>query len=283
MVLESYNPKYKDISRIIEGKAREFNTSNNDMLSEEQVLNSIFTEVFDSDLISPDQRVEIEARLDALFSTLEGKPSIPTIQEFKLLKEESKKKRDSLTILTVAVSMVGASTSVLYSFLKDPSALLASNTEWLYSGLGVFVVSLAMITLMSIVRKEKEEISSPSRSSSAMSSAVFEIEVAKAIDKSGYKYQVDPRIGDHRPDFVIDANDKRIAIDAKAWGDIVPLSGIRRTIQRLESLSREDGIDGVYLVTKKPAPSKGFNSEDSIVKVVSMSEFTTLLKNKQVA
>ncbi len=283
MVLEGYNPKYKDISRIIEGKAREFNTSNNDMLSEEQVLNSIFTEVFDSDLISPDQRVEIEARLDALFSTLEGKPSIPTIQEFKLLKEESKKKRDSLTILTVAVSMVGASTSVLYSFLKDPSALLASNTEWLYSGLGVFVVSLAMITLMSIVRKEKEEISSPSRSSSAMSSAVFEIEVAKAIDKSGYKYQVDPKIGDHRPDFVIDANDKRIAIDAKAWGDIVPLSGIRKTIQRLESLSREDGIDGVYLVTKKPAPSKGFNSEDSIVKVVSMSEFTTLLKNKQVA
>lgn len=53
MVLEDYTPKYKNISRVLEGKAREFNTSANDMLSEEQVLNSIYTEVFDSDLIPP--------------------------------------------------------------------------------------------------------------------------------------------------------------------------------------------------------------------------------------
>lgn len=283
MVLEGYSPKYKDISRIIEGKAREFNTSVNDMLSEEQILNSIFTEVFDSDLISPDQRIEIETRLDSLFSKMEEKPSIPTIYEFKLLKEESKKKRDSLAILTVAVSMVGASTSVLYSFIKDPSSLIASNSEWLYSGLGVFVVSLTMITLMSIVRKEKEESYSPSRSSSALSAAAFEVEIAKAIDKSGYKYQSEPRVGDHRPDFIIEANNKRIAVDAKAWGDVVPLSGIRRTIQRLEALSREDGIDSVYLVTKKSVPTKGFNSEGGLVKVVNINEFTSLLKNKQVA
>lgn len=283
MVLEDYCPKYKDITRIIEGKAREFNTSSNDMLSEEQVLNSIFTEVFDSDLISPNQRVEIEKRLDALFTKVEETPSIPSIHEFKQLKEENKKKRDSLAMLTVAVSMVGASTSVLYSFLKDPTAILASNSEWLLSGVGVFIVSLATISLMSIVRKEKERFTISSRSSSALSAAAFEVEVAKSIDKSGYKYRVEPLIGDYRPDFIIETEDKRIAIEAKAWGDTVPLSGIRRTIHKLEALSKEEAIDGVYLVTKKPTPSKGFNSSDSNIKVVSISEFNALLKSKQVA
>jgi len=283
MVLEDYSPKYKDITRIIEGKAREFNTSENDMLSEEQVLNSIFTEVFDSDLISPAQRIEIEKRLDALFTKMEEKPSIPSIQEFKQLKEESKKKRDSLALLTVAVSTVGASTSVLYSFLKNPASIIASNSEWILSGIGVFVVSLSTITLMSIIRKEKEGVTLSSRSSSALSAAAFEIEVAKAIEKSGYSYQAEPRVGDYRPDFIMEADNKHIAIEAKAWGDVVPLSGIRRTLHRLEAMSKEDGVDRVYLVTKKPAPSKGFNTNDGSVKVVSMAEFTAILKNKQVA
>jgi len=283
MVLEDYSPKYKDISRIIEGKAREFTTSVNDMLSEEQVLNSIYTEVFDSDLISPAQRIEIEKRLDALFVKIEEKPAIPSIQEFKLLREEHKKKRDSLAILTIAVSMVGASTSLLYSFIKDPASIIASNKEWLFSGFGVFVVSLAMITLMSIVRKQKEEIASPSRSSSALSAAEFELEIAKAIEKSGYKYTAEPNIGDHRPDFLIEADGKRIAVDAKAWGDIVPFTIIRKTIFRLESLSKEDGIDAVLLVTKKPVPMRGFKSDDNKIKIVSMNEFTGMLKNKRVA
>ncbi|ENM3807720.1 restriction endonuclease [Vibrio cholerae] len=283
MVLEDYTPQYKDVSRIIEGKAREFNTSPNDMLSEEQILNSIFTEVFDSDLISPPQRVEIESRLDKLFSKIENKPSTPSIQEFKQLKAENRKKRDSVAMLTVSVSMVGATTSVLYSYLKDPGSLIASNSNWLLSGAGVFVASIAMLSLLTVVRREKEEVVAPSRSSAVLAAAAFEVEVAKAIEKSGYAYKAEPRIGRHQPDFVIEAGDKNIAVDAKAWGDVIPLNIIRRTIYRLEDMAKEDGVDSVYLVTKKPAPSKGFYSDDSKVKVVSMSEFTSLLKNKQVA
>lgn len=50
MVLEDYAPIYKDISRIIEGKTREFQVSSNDLFSEEQILISLYTVVFDSDL-----------------------------------------------------------------------------------------------------------------------------------------------------------------------------------------------------------------------------------------
>lgn len=283
MVLEDYSPIYKDVSRIIEGKAREFNTSANDMLSEEQILNSIYTEIFDSDLISPVQRVEIEKRLAKIFETDEEKASIPTIQEFKLLKEENKSKRDSLAWLTVTVSSVGATTSLLYSYIKDPASIIASNKEWLFSGLGVFVVSLAMITLMSLIKKQKEDAGSSSKRSSALSAATFEIEVAKGIEKAGYKYTSDPKIGKYRPDFIIETNGKHIAIETKAWDEVVPLNIIRRTLHRLEALSSEEGIDGVLLVTRKPTPIRGFNSEEKSVRIVSMSDFISMLKNKRVA
>ncbi|WP_457933796.1 restriction endonuclease [Pseudoalteromonas sp. SCSIO 43210] len=283
MVLEDYSPQYKDISRIIEGKAREFNTSSNDMLSEEQLLNSIYTEVFDSDLISPPQRVEIESRLDKLFNKIESKPSAPSVQEFKQMREENKRKRSSLALLTASVSMVGATTSVMYSYFKDPGSLIASNSEWLLSGVGVFIASFVTLTFLSIIRREKEEVITVSRNTSAISAVAFEIEVAKAIEKSGYHYKSEPRVGNHRPDFIIEAGGKNIAIDAKAWGDVVPLNSIKRTIYRLESMAKEEAIDSVYLVTKKPTPSKGFSNNDSNVKVVSMNEFVSILKNKQVA
>ncbi len=283
MVLEDYTPKFKDISRVLEGKAREFNTSMNDMLSEEQVLNSIFTEVFDSDLISPSQRVEIETRLDSLFLNLEKQSGISSMQEFKILNVENKKKRDSIAVLAVSVSMVGASTSVLYSYIKDPAAIISSNLEWVSSGLGVFIVSLTMLSLISIIRKQKDDASSPSRSSSMISAASFEIDVAKAIEKSDYTYKSEPRVGKFRPDFVINTENKSVVIEAKSWGDVVPLSIMKKTLNMLESMSNEDGIDSVILVTKKAVPIKGFNSENNKVKVVSMSEFVTMLKNKQVA
>lgn len=53
MVLEDYAPVYNDVTRLIEGKAREFQVSLNLLFSEEQILNSLYTEVFDSDLKKP--------------------------------------------------------------------------------------------------------------------------------------------------------------------------------------------------------------------------------------
>lgn len=283
MVLEDYKPKYKDISRIIEGKAREFNTSSNDMLSEEQVLNSIFSEVFDSDLISSSQRIEIESRLDELFAKIEEQPSEHSIHEFKELNEQNKKKSDFVIMLTVVVSTIGAFTSVLYSFIQEPTSFILANSDWLFSGIGVFAISTAMITLMSIVRKEKEDSSLPTRNSAYISAATFELDVAKAIEKSGYKYLSEPQVGNFRPDFVIETNGKKIIIEAKAWGDVIPLSSIKRTIDQLEKIAQDEDIDSVILVAKKLPPMKGINIENSKVKAYSMSEFSSLLKNKKVA
>ena len=70
MVLEDYQSSLADISRILEGKAREFQVSSLNLLSEDQVLNQLYTAVFDNDLIVPPQRVELEKRLDHVFNEM---------------------------------------------------------------------------------------------------------------------------------------------------------------------------------------------------------------------
>lgn len=278
MVLEDYTPKYKDISRVLEGKAREFTTTVNDMLSEEQVLNSVYTEVFNSDLIAPDQRLKIERKLDYLFESIEEKTTNPTIQEFKNIKEQQKRRNESVFLLTLIVSILGAFSSVLYGFLTSPSTLINFNTEWLLSAVGVFVISILMITLSTIFRREKEESSIISQSSTKYSGVLFQIEVAKTIEKSGYEYITEPKIGAFIPDFIINNNDKTVAIEAKSWKEVIPLSVLKNTIRKLEALSEEDGIDNVILVTKNSSPVKGILSKNSKVKIYTISDFYKYLK-----
>lgn len=283
MVLEDYTPKYKDITRVLEGKAREYSTTANDMLSEEQVLNSVYTEVFNSDLISPDQRVKIESKLDQLFKTIEEKPVIPTFQEFEIIKEQQKRRKETLVSLTLAVSMVGALSSILFSFIKNPSALIQSNQEWLISGLGVFITSIAMISFLSFFKREKDESNNTvTRSSTIVSAVMFENEIAKIIEKSGYEYKTEPKIGRFSPDFLIDYKSKKIAVEVKAWKEDMPLYILKTTIQRLEELSEEENINEVILVIKNSRPVKGIMSENTKVKIYNINEFYKYLnKNKR--
>lgn len=291
MVLEDYSPKYKGVTRVLEGKAREFNTSINDMLSEEQILNNIYTEVFDSDLISPNQRIDIEKKLDELFNAIEEEPTKETISDYELFKEQNRKKRDYYAIMTVAVSMVGALTSLFYGYLKNPSEilntnskwLLSANSEWLLSGVGVFVASLMIVSMISIIKRAKEQPNNLSRRSALITRTEFELEVAKALDKFGMKYAVEPRIGKFRPDFLLKIDGQSIAVEAKSWEGAYPVNAIRNSLKQLEVLAEQEGVDKVLLVTKKPLPIKGINTDNSKLTIYSFNEFISVLKNEKAA
>ena len=84
MIFEEYAPKFKDLTKIVEGKAREFRVSINDLLSEEQILNALFTDIFDSDQISPSQRVVIENRLNECLDRIEQESEEPRITSYNV-------------------------------------------------------------------------------------------------------------------------------------------------------------------------------------------------------
>jgi hypothetical protein len=275
MVLEDYAPIYSDVSRLIEGKAREFQVSINTLLSEEQILNSLYTEVFDSDLISPSQRVEIEKRLSDSFKKLESEPTEPTFAEFQQLRIERKSMKDNVALMVLTASMLGAMSSVLYKFIETRTL----ETEWLFSGLAVLIASVAVLTSLSIFRKSKEVELSPSRGSAQIISSEFESDIAKILLKNKFDFTIEQPVGNLRPDFLVRVNGKVIAIEAKAWNKSVPMHFIRRTLDYLNKLVHSEGIDQAILVTNKSANVPFGKFENDNISVVSINDLAATLKN----
>lgn len=275
MVLENYSPIYKDITRVIEGKAREFKVSVGDLLAEEQVLNSLFTEVFDSDLISPSQRVDIEDRINAVLNETEKEPIKATISDFRQYKAEKESRKESLTAMVLSASLLGTLFTFMYSFYQTETI----ETDFLFSALIVLVGSVAIITALTTYRKSIEVETVSSKSSAAILANRFETDVAKVLTKSKFKFAIEPRIGQLRPDFIVNLDGKKIAIEAKSWNGAVPLRTLRTTNDYLNKLVALDTIDEAILVTHKNDNIPRFVFEDERVSVVSINELASKLKN----
>ncbi|WP_162617899.1 restriction endonuclease [Salinicola halophilus] len=274
MVLEDYSPIYKDITRLVEGKAREFQVSPNDLLSEEQILNSLYTEVFDSDLISPSQRIEIESRINADFEVVEREPIKPSFSEFQQLRQEKERRKESLTAMVLSASLLGALSSTMYSFYESKSFQLDS----LLPSLGVLVGSIAMLTVLTMYRRSKEVESLPSRVTSSILASEFESDIANILVKNRFKFVIEPNLGGVRPDFLVSTNGKKIAIEAKSWQGQVPLHHLRRAIDYLHRLVSNSEVDRAILVTRKKDGIPTGSIEDENVSVVSINELVSKLK-----
>jgi len=71
IVLESYQPTVDDLSRLISGKAREHRIKVGELLSETQLLETVFTKITESDFLTQDRRNEVLERLSPVFSKVE--------------------------------------------------------------------------------------------------------------------------------------------------------------------------------------------------------------------
>jgi hypothetical protein len=274
MVFEEYAPKFKDLTKIVEGKAREFQVSINDLLSEEQILNALFTEVFDSDLISPRQRVEIQNRLNECLDRIEQVSEEPGILDFRQLSLEKKQKSENISILVGTASLLGATSSLTYTFIETKNL----NTEWILSGVGVLVASVAVLSAIGVILRNKEVVEQPSRRVAQMVSSELENEVTKILEKQKIKYSISPRLGGIRPDFVLDMKGKKVVIEAKAWNNVVPLHQIRRTTDYLNKLASTESVDQVLLVTNKKTPLPLSQINDDAISVITISELSSALK-----
>jgi len=72
VVLEGYQPSAEGLSRIISGKAREYNLRRTDLMTESQVLDVIFTKIIESDLITQELRSDLIKRLSPMLKIVEA-------------------------------------------------------------------------------------------------------------------------------------------------------------------------------------------------------------------
>jgi hypothetical protein len=281
IVLEQYSPKIDDINRLIEGKAHEFKVSSGDLHPDEQVLNQIFAEIFDNDFIAPDKRSEIETRVSSAFDQLaKGKQKIDDVR----LTSPNHEKRKALLVsaLGLLASLMGALVSLFLTFGKN----FPIETDFfpLKSFLPIFIVffgsllSVIAISLIKKVREAPEEL--PTRITAATEGALLEHEVAETLTKHGVSFQIEPKIGMLRPDFVVNIGGKKIAIELRPWRSPPPITVLSRVARYMQELLRSGAVDAAVVITRGRMPNLEKLSSAENVLFVPIKDFSEWLKSK---
>lgn len=283
MVLEDYKPRIKDIGRMIEGKAREFNVSVGDLVSEEQVLTQLFTEVFDNDFIAPTQRIDIEQRIDEVFDELiREKPPLGRVEQGPSAPEPKAAKDKLLLAMGTATSLLGTLTALLYTLSKErwsESTTGLSDFKLLMPVIAVFLGSLAAVAAISLLKRTRE-IAEETGSSRAtfIEGAELEREIATILKQNGYSFEFEPAIGDVRPDFLFESGGRKIAIEVKAWRTTPPLRLVARIRDFANTLLASEKIDEVLIVTKRRAPIVNDLSAAGNIRFMTIKELGSYLQ-----
>jgi len=275
IVLEKYTPNLSDISRLIEGKARDYRVRPEELISETQLLNTIYARVTESDLIPSEKRDEILEIIMKFLSAAEVEP----VQE-KALEVVVASKRlwlrtnIAITIMAILASLVGGLISVIPALktfpVEIPKVLLIATV---LGGL----VAIALSYAISRFRAAQEEI--PSKESYLSEYLTFESNVRKMLQEFGTVIQ--PSGMDKGFDFIVKRGEKTILIEVKDWSKPVPNAILGRVASRLRDVARKIKTTELIIVTKSSIETIGKikEIEEGEVKIMTLRELRNYLSS----
>lgn len=278
IVLEQFEPTSDEISRIIDAKARDFRIRSTDLLSEEQLLNNIYTRIVESDFIAREQREETLERLNRTLNDMHHCPSSEQSLE-DVVTQTSTTGWTTIALATMAATATVA--GMFFAILPNFPLGLESLAEVWPLLLSTAVTSLALIGLISATLKFRErQQEEPSKSEAFSSHVQFESEVLGLLRSHvvGQKSRIEQPRADKNYDFCIEHNGNRTLIQVKNWRRRVPHSLIAREIFKLEGmLKEEDASLAILVVPRKTVVSQALDNSEQI-KVMTPRELRRHLK-----
>ena len=155
IVIEKYTPDIIDISRLIDGKARDFKINSGDMLYEDEIANSIYTRIIENDYLTTDHRNEIIDRLSPLLKETDKylfDESENDIPKNNIKKESLINPIQITTLLAIIASVLGSFLS-MYLYNKSFHPLDAAS----YKILGITAItSIILISIISFLKTFKD-------------------------------------------------------------------------------------------------------------------------------
>ena len=262
VILEAFLPSRSDIDRLRDGKSREYRVSLSDMLLPVELMNTVYTRLVENDFISHDLRKKTIDEIHPLFERL----SISEEQEPERV-EESFARSALPILLALMTSLLGAIVAVLPQLRS-----IASNRKAVVDLVLVAGTSFAIIAAYLLFhRLRDEEQESLPRSSGLRAALEFEINVFRAIKKtglsvvrapvqSGYDLQVTTKTG------------AKVLVEIKAWARRVPTMMIRQLIERLAALVAKEGALEALIVVREPLILPRDIIGDSPIRILSFRE-----------
>ena len=272
IILEKYTPQKNEIKRLVEGVARDYKINYEELLNIDQILNTLYTRIFENDLISKEQREENLERLSCLF-TIKGECKQHEVYQMLAL-NENKRKKDWNNIVLI----LGTASALLGTFLTSFNSILNNLTDDLYTILLSVIASLfAIIVTYSFLRlKGNQENDNETVSKSFFSDAVkFEERVIHDLKKRKSDIYISNQ-EDCYWDFVIVINSEQIAVEMKYWKNRPPLALIKKTMLNMkDSMEKKEIHRGFLLVNN----AFGLNEKigDDNIKILTLNDLLKLL------
>lgn len=274
VVLEGYVPKTADIVRLTEGKARDFRVSAADMLAAEQVLNTLFARIVESDLIPQDRRDEILKRIMPAVVEAESEP----VKENTVIEFHTRARRLGMWSAGAALGVGASILGALVSIVPSISGLETTPRELVPLVAVTLVASLALISAFMLFTRVKESQEAPSQVDALAQYVSFEREVAKTLERAGAKIR--SATGGAGYDFLVEREGQKILIEVKNWTRPVPAGLLRSVAQRLTAQLERESANAAIIVTPAPIPLVARLPEDSRVRVLSLRELRNSLAHK---
>ncbi|HKO41780.1 MAG TPA: hypothetical protein VJU84_00695 [Pyrinomonadaceae bacterium] len=272
IILEGYTPTTSDISRLLQGKARDFRVADNDLFSEEQLLNTVYTRIVESDLIPTDQREQILQRIVPALIEAEANP-IDESQDrgtpaSSLLGSTSRR----LGFIAGVASVVGA----IVSIIPELSSATLNLRDIVVPALATLTASLIVLgVLIAFHRLRTSQEAVTTKADAIHRYIAFEAEVSRMLKKLGVRSR--PTTSNEPGDFVLDMPDGRILVEVKSWKSMMPKMIIVQLAERLtEAIQRSRAAEAI-VVTPEPVRYPPAILADKSVKLMTLPELRTYL------
>lgn len=247
VVLEGYTPSRSDVARLLQGKARDFRVSDDELLSEAQMLNTIYTRIVESDLIPTDQREQILKRIAPGLAESEATPVDEDAARASSVARMLRTSTALLGVLAAAASIVGGIVSVL----PDIASASGKIRELLIPAVATVVASLAVLSAMiAVFRLRASQETMETKAGELNRYAAFEMEVARLLRRLGAK--VTRATSDQGADFVLDLPDRRVLVEVKAWRPAMPSRLVTELAERLNATLERTKASEAIVVTPEP-------------------------------
>jgi hypothetical protein len=260
------------VARLLEGKARDFRVRADDLLSEGQILNAVYTRVIESDLIPADQRTEIVDRIAPALTQSEGAP----VEEEAEAAAVGTKAWFSRT--TSAVVAMGLATSIVGALVASVPEIVNLDTKFpnlIRTALATGALSLLVIgawILLLRVRTAQDEV--PTRGAELERYVRFESEVAATLKRLGVSVLTVPRGA--AGDFLVERNGQRYLLEVKAWRNPLPARIVAEIAERTKRAAESLGGAEPIIVTRASISNTSRPTIEGI-KILTLNELRNYL------
>ncbi|EGL17281.1 MULTISPECIES: hypothetical protein [unclassified Paenibacillus] len=262
-----------NLNKVIEGIAISNQVRTNQLFSEIQIINSLFTRIMENDFITAEHRSNILRKLEKLSDTIE-EDSVTT-----QIETDSKKSAIGVSSLIQIVIALTASISgvivAVFPGLGNVDGLISKFNSY-FPAIVVFIISLVIIAGIFTVFKLKDT-PIERESHPALLGLQFEDEVIKNIRKVIPDNKLDYSDSNKDVDLIINHPSKKIIIEVKYWLIKPNIPMVKRMVSKFVLAKQRLMADELIIVSNKPIDFRISDIEDD-VKFFTLKELIKYLK-----